>query len=206
MIPTFIGRVVEWDDAKGCGWIDTDGQRIFLHRRDFADRRKRIEVGDRVRFTAGLGPTGRTCARGAIHLNDGGRFGMVALLLLTALLAVPALAVAKLPIDLRAVGVYAVAISGVAYAAYARDKAQARATGQRIPEATLHLLELLGGWPGAFIAQRRWRHKSSKRAYQLAFWAIVSLYQLTALDSLQQWRFSRALWNTILTRAAGLSE
>ena len=206
MIPSFIGRIVEWDDAKGCGWIDADGQRIFLHRRDFADRRKRIEVGDRIRFTAGLGPTGRTCARGAIHLNDGGRLEMLALLLLTALIAVPVLAVAKLPVDVRAVGVYAAAISGLAYAAYARDKAQARVRGQRIPEATLHLLELLGGWPGAFIAQRRLRHKCSKRPYQVAFWAIVLLYQLTAFDSLQRWRFSHALWNTVITRAAGLSE
>jgi uncharacterized membrane protein YsdA (DUF1294 family) len=66
----------------------------------------------------------------------------------------------------------------------------------------LHLLELLGGWPGAFIAQRRLRHKCSKRQYQVVFWAIVLLYQTTAFDSLQQWRISRALWNAIVTIAA----
>ena len=151
-------------------------------------------------------PKERRRARGAIHLNHGGRFSVVALLLLAGLMAVPVLAIAKLPIDPRLVAVYALAISGVAYAAYARDKRQARARGQRTPEATLHLLELLGGWPGAFIAQGRQRHKCSKRRYQVVFWAIVLLYQLTAFDSLQRWRFSHALWNTIATRAAGLSE
>jgi len=41
----------------------------------------------------------------------------------------------------------------------------------------LHLLELLGGWPGAFLAQRRLRHKCSKRRYQFVFWLIVLAYQ-----------------------------
>lgn len=122
------------------------------------------------------------------------------------MLIAPALAISKLQIDLRIACVYAVAVSGLAYAVYGRDKAQARAGGQRTPEATLHLLELLGGWPGAFIAQRRLRHKCSKRQYQLVFWAIVLLYQLAAVDSLQDWRFSRALRDTLFSTVGELSE
>ena len=52
-IPTFAGRIAECDPAKGCGWIETDGQRIFLHRREFAEWRKRPQVGDAIGFTAG---------------------------------------------------------------------------------------------------------------------------------------------------------
>ena len=61
----------------------------------------------------------------------------------------------------------------------------------------LHLLELLGGWPGAFLAQRRLRHKCSKGSYQFVFWLIVLGYQFAAYDSLQHWQYSRAGLNWI---------
>jgi hypothetical protein len=32
----------------------------------------------------------------------------------------------------------------------------------------------MGGWPGAFVAQRRLRHKCVKRKYQIVFWLIVA--------------------------------
>ena len=43
MVPHFTGRIVDWDDARGHGWIETDGQRIFLHRREFAEFRKALD-------------------------------------------------------------------------------------------------------------------------------------------------------------------
>jgi uncharacterized membrane protein YsdA (DUF1294 family) len=52
---------------------------------------------------------------------------------------------------------------------------------------------LLGGWPGAFLAQRRLRHKCSKGSYQFVFWGIVLLYQLAAADVLLDHQLSRAL-------------
>lgn len=67
---------------------------------------------------------------------------------------------------------YAVA-SVVAFLAYGLDKRRARNGGRRVPERTLHVVELCGGWPGAFAAQRFFRHKTRQRSYQLVFWAIV---------------------------------
>ncbi len=46
----------------------------------------------------------------------------------------------------------------------------------------LHLLELLGGWPGAFLAQQVFRHKTRKLSFQLVFWGIVLLHQLFWID------------------------
>ena len=63
--------------------------------------------------------------------------------------------------------------SVVCFAVYARDKSAARAAGRRTPERTLLLLGLLCGWPGAVLAQQWLRHKSSKRAFQVAFWMTV---------------------------------
>lgn len=56
---------------------------------------------------------------------------------------------------------------------YAWDKRRARRAGWRTAEKTLHTCELLGGWPGALVAQRVFRHKTAKRSFQLIFWLIV---------------------------------
>jgi uncharacterized membrane protein YsdA (DUF1294 family) len=47
--------------------------------------------------------------------------------------------------------------------------------------------------PGAYLAQRRLRHKSSKRSYQVVFWLIVLGYQLVAVDSLRDGQLIRML-------------
>lgn len=59
--------------------------------------------------------------------------------------------------------------------AYGIDKSAARIGGRRISEQTLHLLSLIGGWPGALIAQQAFRHKSRKASFRLAFWATVGI-------------------------------
>lgn len=73
---------------------------------------------------------------------------------------------------------------------YGSDKRRAQAGEWRIPEFTLHFAELAGGWPGAFLAQRIFRHKTSKISYRIVFWLIVLLHQYIALDSLMNWRLT----------------
>ena len=85
------------------------------------------------------------------------------------------------------------ALSAITYGIYAHDKHQAVSAGWRVPESTLHLAELLGGWPGALLAQRRLRHKCSKVTYQIVFWSIVILFQIAAVDVILGQRMSRAL-------------
>ncbi|MEY8879573.1 MAG: DUF1294 domain-containing protein, partial [Leptothrix sp. (in: b-proteobacteria)] len=71
------------------------------------------------------------------------------------------------------VGGWFIAASLLNMALYAQDKAAARARRWRTPEAKLHLVSLLGGWPGALLAQQLWRHKTSKAAFRSTFWATV---------------------------------
>jgi len=64
----------------------------------------------------------------------------------------------------------------LAFGAYWSDKSRAGHGRTRWSEGGLHLLEALGGFPGAFVAQRVLRHKSRKVPYQLAFWGIVAVH------------------------------
>jgi uncharacterized membrane protein YsdA (DUF1294 family) len=59
------------------------------------------------------------------------------------------------------------------FIAYALDKSAAIERRQRISERTLLLLGLFCGWPGALLAQRMLRHKSSKTSFLLKFWLTV---------------------------------
>jgi len=117
-------------------------------------------------------------------------------LALAFLLLAPSCALYRLSahVDLRLVLGYSTLISVVTYVLYARDKGKAEAAQWRTPESTLHLAEVLGGWPGAYLAQRKLRHKISKISYLAVFWLIVLLYQLVAVDFLLRWQLSRRAW------------
>ena len=132
-------KIVEWDDAKGYGFLEVGNQRLFLHRRDFAERHKRPAVGDVITFIGGMDAKGRLCARKAVHANDGGRTTAPALVLLAGLLVLPCLASYRLGVDFRWSGAYAVVLSAISYVSYALDKRRARAKEWRISEAGLHV-------------------------------------------------------------------
>ena len=79
--------------------------------------------------------------------------------------------------------VYGVA-SVVAFILYGYDKQQARHGRWRTPEKLLHGVELLGGWPGALVAQQVFRHKTRKVPFQVWFWLIVTVHQAVWVDVL----------------------
>jgi uncharacterized membrane protein YsdA (DUF1294 family)/cold shock CspA family protein len=193
MSHSLIARIVEWDADKGYGYVETATQRVFLHVRDFGEHHKTPEVGDVVRFTLGTDAQGRICATHAVHCHDGGRIRVWHLLVLAVLLAPPARAIWLLApfvnVALLA-GLWAV-VSLTTYGLYALDKQRARAKEWRVPEVMLHFAELLGGWPGAFLAQRRLRHKCSKWRYQVVFWLIVAAHIYVATDYQLDWRIAR---------------
>ena len=64
-------------------------------------------------------------------------------------------------------------LSGVALAMYRADKNAAQRGGWRTPEANLHAVALLGGWPGALVARPFFRHKTTKEPFRTIFWCTV---------------------------------
>lgn len=78
---------------------------------------------------------------------------------------------------------------------YRFDKKRAVNSGYRVPEIRLHLIELLGGWPGGLIAQQIYRHKTKKKSYQLTFWLIVILHFIIWFDFLNSFKYTEYILN-----------
>jgi uncharacterized membrane protein YsdA (DUF1294 family) len=72
---------------------------------------------------------------------------------------------------------YTCFISGVTFLTYGYDKMQARNTEWRVSEWTLHVLGLLGGWPGALVGMHFFQHKTRKTRFLVPFWGIVLGWQ-----------------------------
>jgi uncharacterized membrane protein YsdA (DUF1294 family) len=134
---------------------------------------------------------GRPCAVNGVHSKDGGKITLADTFCLVLLLILPLLVLYRLgTLGLYAAG-YMAAMSTLTFVLYRHDKSRALAGGWRVREKTLHFFELIGGWPGAFFAQRRLRHKCSKARFQAVFWCIVFGYQFAAFDCLQGWKITR---------------
>lgn len=58
-------------------------------------------------------------------------------------------------------------------AIYGIDKTAARKTWRRVPEPTLLVFGVVGGWPGAIVGQQLFRHKTQKQPFKTYF--IVSV-------------------------------
>lgn len=69
-----------------------------------------------------------------------------------------------------------VGCSVVAFTLYGTDKRRARKGRRRISERTLHGISLCGGWPGAFFAQRVFRHKTQKLPFRIVFFLTVTMH------------------------------
>jgi uncharacterized membrane protein YsdA (DUF1294 family) len=111
------------------------------------------------------------------------------------LLVAPTIALVRLEIrgGLLWVVMTLAGLSLVAFVMQWVDKRRAEAERWRVPESGLHFLELLGGWPGAFLAQRLFRHKTAKLSYQLFFWLIVAVHEYLAVDFLLGWKIAHAV-------------
>jgi uncharacterized membrane protein YsdA (DUF1294 family)/cold shock CspA family protein len=196
------GLIVEWVDRKGYGWIQSGERRVFVHIKDFDRGMRRPQEGEAVRFIEGIDAKGRMCARSVTFDKTGGRVGFGIWLLLALLLVLPLLALLWLPISWWQGAGAMLVVSAITYGMYAHDKTRAVFSGWRVQESTLHLAELLGGWPGALLAQRRLRHKCSKASYQFVFWSIVILFQIASADLILGHRLSRTLLEFV-TKCSG---
>lgn len=179
----YQGEITEWRDEQGFGFItqNGDGQRLFLHIKSFSDRKRRPTFNDSVTYTVAVDSRGRAQAEQVKFTGQSSQrffnrresalplyFAAAFMLLIVAL---PLLGFLNWKI-----WIFYAAINIVTWFFYMFDKNAARKARQRTPENSLHLLSLIGGWPGALLAQRMFRHKSSKRSFQEVYWGTVLLH------------------------------
>ena len=70
---------------------------------------------------------------------------------------------------------------------YGWDKRQSRIGGWRTPEARLHWLSFLGGWPGALAGQKLFRHKTQKLSFKISTWAAAIFHVSCVVAILYMW-------------------
>lgn len=171
------GKLTVWKDDRGFGFIKpSDGGRdVFLHITALKKANRRPQVGDVIQYQLTVDKQGKVCAFNAIiekvpSLSEMIFQSLVLKVLLLSLFpfwgAISFAVTTSNPIPL----ILYPATSILTFILYADDKSRAIKGQWRTREATLHLCELIGGWLGAFIAQQKLRHKSSKVSYQIVFW------------------------------------
>jgi len=173
------GRITGWKDDRGFGFITAvGGSQTFVHISAFASRDRRPCENDLVTYALATDPQGRPRAVRVQFVGDSGtrRIGsgplVYAIAAATSFVGLLGIAVALGVFPSQLLALYAAA-SVVAFVMYWNDKTAARTARWRTPESTLHVVGLLGGWPGALIAMQVLRHKSSKPSFQGVFWATV---------------------------------
>lgn len=176
----YQGRISNWKDDKGYGFVIQNGasEPVFAHIKSFSNRQRRPSGDEIVSYEITTDANGRKSAENIEFVSNrpassgSAKSGTLTLTLAAAFLAFVAIAtfIGKLPVAV--LGLYLVG-SLLAYIAYASDKSAAQNGQWRTKEDTLHLLSLIGGWPGALIAQKQLRHKSSKESFQVVFWGTV---------------------------------
>lgn len=178
------GVLIEWQDDKGFGFVDVKGKgNVFVHISAFLSPPRRPQNGDTIAFDVTQDEQKRPTAtrvklmyvkRAASSTNTKSNKVTLVSLIVPTFVAILAFATVGQP-NLWPLALVYVLLSLLIYVLYAKDKQAAMIGEQRVAENTLHLLALLGGWPGALLAQRRHRHKSSKKPFLRIFWVTVIL-------------------------------
>jgi len=87
---------------------------------------------------------------------------------------------------LHPLAMWFVLVSALTLVIYGADKLAARKAWRRIPETTLLIFGVVGGWPGAILGQQLFRHKTQKQPFKTYFMITVILNVVLLLAA---WRF-----------------
>ncbi len=181
----YQGKITDWKDDKGFGFVSPNGggPRVFIHIKAFTNRQRRPVGNELVTYELSVDSRGRQQGMNVAFVGEKVASphpvsapgpGPVALIFAVAFLVFVVVVVSMGRLPFLVLLVY-LGASCIAYLAYVFDKAAAVQGKWRTNEESLHLFSLLGGWPGAILAQKMSRHKTQKRSFQETFWATVVL-------------------------------
>ena len=174
------GKLTKWKDDRGFGFITPirGGRQVFVHIKAFTNQHRRPIGNEFVTYETASDDSGRLRAEhvefmgdDSISVADRWTTALTISLLFFIFLGVSVF-IGQLPFVVLALYVV---LSVISFLVYRRDKSAAQQNQWRTGEGTLILLGLVGGWPGAFIAQQLFHHKTKKRSFQIAYWVTVVL-------------------------------
>jgi uncharacterized membrane protein YsdA (DUF1294 family)/cold shock CspA family protein len=174
------GKLIKWDADKAFGFIQPNGggDHIFIHKTALANRSRIPQVNDVITFSLAKDNQGRYCAGEAtfsgekLKKKQAKNVSKFSIYLAVLFLGSISIAFFLNHIPKNLLFAY-LGLSVVTFLAYWFDKSKAQRGAWRTQESTLHLFSLLGGWPGAAIAQQVLRHKSQKQEFRTGFWLTV---------------------------------
>lgn len=174
------GKLTKWIDDRGFGFITPirGGPQVFVHIKAFTNQHRRPAGNEFVTYETVTDTTGRIRAEHVEFMGDDSKNAAegwtiaLTIALLFLLFVGVSVFIGQLPFVVLALYVV---FSFISFRAYQRDKSAARQNRWRTGEGKLILLGVLGGWPGAVVAQQFFHHKTKKRSFQIAFWLTVLL-------------------------------
>jgi uncharacterized membrane protein YsdA (DUF1294 family)/cold shock CspA family protein len=195
------GRLIEWYDEKGFGFIqpnDESKDRVFLHIKDFARPGPRPILGCALEYVVQLDGNGRYRAIQVTYLtasqalaqrtskkpkpkkvHESQKLQPMQIFIVVYILMIAALSVSGLLNGF--ISLFISIMNVMTYWFYAQDKEAAQLGSRRVPENTLHILSFLGGWPAAWFAQQKLRHKTQKQPFRKIYFCTIGFNILLIL-------------------------
>jgi uncharacterized membrane protein YsdA (DUF1294 family)/cold shock CspA family protein len=182
----YKGKLINWNVDKAFGFIQPNagGADIFIHKSALFNRKRTPQINDIITFSMTKGKDGRRCASDATFSGEKlkksqskkntslSAFSAYSTYLSLLFLAVITATYYAGQFPQKLLLSY-FCLSIITFLAYAFDKSKAQRGGWRIKESRLNFFAIIGGWPGAAIAQQLLRHKSQKREFRIVFWFTV---------------------------------
>ncbi|WP_417658534.1 DUF1294 domain-containing protein [Pseudidiomarina sp.] len=190
------GVLIKWNVDKGYGFVQlaSSNQQMFAHISEFENRRRTPKVGDEVSFNLQKQSDGKFRAIDVAYVRETMDWFLLPIIVI-AMGYIAAVGYASLETQLPVQISWTFALlSAITYLFYAVDKRAAQKSKQRTPENVLHWLSVLGGWPGALIAQQQFRHKTRKTSFRVVFYLTVTVnvaaVSYLALDGHEFWQWT----------------
>ena len=174
------GKLIKWNAEKAFGFIAPigGGDHVFIHKTALLNRNRIPQINDIITFSITTDKDGRYCASEAnfsgekLKKKEARKLSTFSIYLPVFFLVGITMAyfIDQFP---QKVLFWFFGTSVLTFLAYAFDKSKAQSGGWRTQESTLDFFSLIGGWPGAALAQQLLKHKSQKQEFRIIFWLTV---------------------------------
>ena len=195
------GTLTKWLDDKGFGFITplAGGREVFVHINSFVSKGQRPEQGCVLTYELVKDKQGRLNAGNVTHQGErliqsvnstarhhphkqsvrNNRQSAKSFITFTLLFSIGFIIglfalVLFTPLSFHFFSGYLL-LSLLTFIFYGFDKRAAQKGTWRTSELKLHILALIGGWPGAVFAQQTLRHKSKKLSFRVELWLTILL-------------------------------